>query len=91
MKRDRARISRHAAVAALSAMTDSRPDEVRCLQCGRAAFVPPEFRGKRLKCSRCGGTGLNVTTIEPDPGNERERKLKAQKAMREQETTGEQR
>jgi hypothetical protein len=49
-------------------------DEVRCMDCLRLSYISPEFRERRLRCSRCGGLGLNLTTIKPDPGNARERR-----------------
>jgi hypothetical protein len=43
-------------------------DLVRCMGCGRLAELPISQRGRRLRCTRCGAVGLNVSAIEPDPG-----------------------
>ncbi len=43
-------------------------DLVRCMGCGRLVEVPISGRGRRLRCSRCGAAGLNISVIEPDPG-----------------------
>jgi hypothetical protein len=62
---------------------DQEPDEVRCMQCLRLSYVSPQHRGRRLRCSRCGGMGLNVTAIPSDAGkpkwldDEREQNRKA--------------
>jgi len=50
-------------------VSDVLPDEVRCMRCSRLSYVAPEYRGRKLRCSRCGGFGLNLTTIKSDPGN----------------------
>ena len=47
-------------------------DLVRCMGCGRLVEVPISRRGRRLRCSRCGAAGLNISVIAPDTG-ERER------------------
>jgi hypothetical protein len=43
-------------------------DLVRCMGCGRLAELPISRRGRRLRCTRCGAAGLNISVIEPDPG-----------------------
>ena len=48
-------------------------DLVRCMGCGRLAEVPISQRGRRLRCTRCGAAGLNISMIEPDPGQPAQR------------------
>jgi len=60
-----------------------QPDEVRCMRCSRLSYISPEFRGRRLRCSRCGGFGLNLTTINPDPGNPMRLQAEARKRRAE--------
>ncbi len=43
-------------------------DLVRCMGCGRLAELPISQRGRRLRCTQCGSAGLNISMIEPDPG-----------------------
>jgi|SRR5579871_2947514 len=43
-------------------------DLVRCMGCGRLVEVPISRRGRRLRCTQCGAAGLNISMIEPDPG-----------------------
>ena len=69
--------------AALRGSERSDDDEVRCMRCRRLSYISPEFRGRRLRCSRCGGVGLNVTTIRPDPGNPMRLRAEERKRMRE--------
>lgn len=45
-------------------------DLVRCMGCGRLAELPITRRGGRLRCRRCGAAGLNISMIEPDPGEQ---------------------
>jgi hypothetical protein len=33
-----------------------------------AVELPISQRGRRLRCTRCGAAGLNISMIEPDPG-----------------------
>jgi hypothetical protein len=48
-------------------------DLVRCMGCGRLAELPISQRGRRLRCTQCGAAGLNISMIEPDPGQPAER------------------
>lgn len=50
-------------------MSEVQPDIVRCMNCLRLSYVSQEYRGKRLRCGRCGGIGLNLMTIRPDAGS----------------------
>src|SRR5689334_22597416 len=52
-------------------------DLVRCMGCGRLAELPVSRRGRRLRCTRCGAPGLNISVIEPDPGQRERTKRKA--------------
>jgi len=66
--------SRGAATSAVEVHTRARAaaergcDLVRCMGCGRLVEVPISRRGRRLRCARCGAAGLNISVIEPDPG-----------------------
>jgi hypothetical protein len=48
-------------------------DLVRCMGCGSPAELPISRRGRRLRCTRCGAAELNISMIEPDPGQPAQR------------------
>jgi hypothetical protein len=48
-------------------------DLVRCMGCGRLAELPISRRGARPRCTRCGAAGLNISMVEPDPGQPAQR------------------
>jgi hypothetical protein len=52
-------------------------DLVRCMGCGRLVELPTSRRGRRLRCTRCGAVGLNISVIEPDPGQPERTRRKA--------------
>jgi len=52
-------------------------DLVRCMGCGRLVEVPISRRGRRLRCTRCGAAGLNISVIEADPGQPERTRRKA--------------
>ncbi len=52
-------------------------DLVRCMGCGRLAELPISQRGRRLRCTHCGAAGLNISRIEPDPGQPQGTRRKA--------------
>ncbi len=52
-------------------------DLVRCMGCGRLVEIPISRRGRRLRCTQCGAAGLNISVIEPDPGQPERTRRKA--------------
>lgn len=40
---------------------------VRCEACGREAKISEANRGKRLRCSHCGGVGKTIRWLSPEP------------------------